>query len=54
MLKGSTVQYIVEKLIWINFGWYVLLAIGFAVAGSYPKALYFLGASILTIGVILM
>ena len=45
---------VAERLIWVNLGWYVLLSVAFALGGQYPKALYFLGAAILTVGVILM
>ena len=45
---------VAESLLYINLGWYVLLAGAFVVAGIYPKALYFAGAAILTIGVVLM
>lgn len=45
---------IAENLLYINLGWYVVLAVAFAGAGIYPKALYFAGAAILTVGVVLM
>lgn len=43
-----------DRLLYINLGWYALLAVAFALGGNYPKSLYFLGAAILTVGVILM
>lgn len=43
-----------ETLLYINFAWYVALTLAFGLASVYPKALYFLGAAILTMGVVLM
>lgn len=42
------------RLLYVNLGWYALLAVAFLAAGSVPKFLYFLGAAILTVGVLLM
>lgn len=46
--------WIAERLLWINLGWYVVFALLFMAAGIYPKALYFIGAAILTVGIMLM
>lgn len=42
-----------DWLLWINLAWYLLLAAAFCLGGNYPKALYFLGGAILTVGIIL-
>jgi len=46
--------WLAPKLLIANFTWYALLAICFGIAMQPGKAVYFLGAAILTIGVILM
>ena len=46
--------WIAERLLIVNLIWYILLTLAFLAAGLYPKALYFLGAGILTIGIMLM
>ena len=43
-----------QHLIYINLGWYVLLAVAFGVGGDFGRALYFGGAAVLTVGVIAM
>lgn len=37
-----------------NLAWYAVLCIMFGLAGNLGKTLYFLGAAILTIGVIIL
>lgn len=45
---------IANGLLWINLTWYIVLALAFGFAGIYPKSIYFAGAAILTIGIIVM
>ncbi len=45
---------IADNLLLANLVWYVVLACAFGLAGMYPKAIYFLGAAVLTIGVVMM
>jgi hypothetical protein len=42
-----------DRLIWVNLAWYLALAAAFCLGHVYHKALYFLGAAILTLGIIL-
>ena len=43
-----------ETALYVNLGWYALLCVLFFMAGNLGKGLYFLGAAILTIGIILV
>jgi hypothetical protein len=43
-----------ERLVWVNMSWYFLLALAFMGGGLWGKGVYFLGAGVLTIGVIMM
>lgn len=43
-----------DNLLLINLIWYIALACAFGLAGSYPKSIYFLGAAVLTVGVVMM
>lgn len=45
---------IADNLLLINLIWYLILACAFGLAGIYPKTIYFLGAAVLTIGVVMM
>jgi hypothetical protein len=45
---------IADNLLLANLVWYIVLASAFGMAGIYPKALYFMGAAVLTIGVVMM
>lgn len=42
------------KLLYGNIAWYVLLALAFASGGDLGRTLYFAGAAILTVGVLLI
>jgi hypothetical protein len=42
-----------DRLLYVNLAWYAVLAVAFLAYGNVPKALYFLGATILTLGIIL-
>ena len=46
--------WLAERLLIANLTWYIILTLVFLAAGVYPKALYFLGAAILTAGIMLM
>jgi hypothetical protein len=43
-----------QYLVQISIAWYALEALVFAVEGNWPKSTYFLGAAILTVGVVWM
>ena len=43
-----------NSLIVLNVVWYVVLAVAFAIEGQIGKVLYWTGAAILSIGVMLM
>lgn len=43
-----------QTLLLGNLVWYVVLTLAFLLEGNVPKALYFGGAFILTVGVFLM
>ena len=54
MIDTDWLGVLAEKLVFINMTWYFILGALFAVGGLYGKAVYFVGAGILTIGIILM
>ena len=41
------------RLMWINLTWYCLLAVVGAWEGRWPVVLYWVGAALLTLGIIL-
>ena len=43
-----------DTLMWILLVEYILIAVAFGIDGNYPKVLYFVGAGILTLGVLWM
>lgn len=43
-----------ERFVWISLLLNVFYALVFALAGNYPKCIYFLGAAVLTVGLIMM
>ena len=43
-----------ERFVWANLAWYVLLAVMLGLGGHYAKCVYFAGAAILTVGIIMM
>jgi hypothetical protein len=43
-----------DKFVWGNLAWYVLLAVMLGLGGHYAKCVYFAGAAILTVGIIMM
>lgn len=43
-----------KQLVYVNLGWYVLLALAFISGGDIGRTLYFAGAAILTMGVLLI
>lgn len=46
-------EWIATRLLWANLAWYLLLSAAFYLGGNVPKSVYFLGAAILTVGIIL-
>lgn len=45
---------VANAALYVNLAWYVILFVLFSAAGNLGKALYFLGATILTVGVIIL
>ncbi len=43
-----------NEFVWVSLVLNVFYALAFAVAGNYPKCVYFLGAAVLTVGLIMM
>ena len=43
-----------DKFVWGNLAWYVLLAVMLGLGGHYAKCVYFVGAAVLTVGIIMM
>ena len=43
-----------KQLVYINLGWSALLTVAFLAAKDAGHTLYFLGATILTVGVVIM
>lgn len=52
--REDKVKAIADNLLIANLIWYIVLACAFGMAGMYPKSLYFIGAAVLTIGVVMM
>lgn len=42
-----------DKLVYVMLALYVLAVLGYAYDGNWPKVLYFIGAIILSLGVLL-
>ena len=43
-----------EEFVYVNLVWYLLLSVMFALGMHWGKAVYFAGAAVLTVGVIMM
>lgn len=43
-----------ERFVYGNLAWYVVLTVMFTLGGHHGKAVYFLGAATLTVGIIMM
>ena len=43
-----------EEFVYVNLVWYLLLAVMLGLGGHYAKCVYFVGAALLTVGVIMM
>ena len=43
-----------ESFVYVNLAWYLLLSVMFALGAHWGKAVYFAGAAVLTVGVIMM
>jgi len=43
-----------ESFVYVNLAWYLLLSVMFALGMHWGKAVYFMGAAVLTVGVIMM
>jgi hypothetical protein len=50
----ASMKAIADNLLLANLVWYLVLACAFGMAGAYPKSIYFLGAAVLTVGVVMM
>lgn len=54
---GNTIEWFAahaDKFVYANLVWYVLLAVMLGLGGHYAKCVYFVGAAILTVGIIMM
>jgi len=43
-----------EEFVYVNPSWYLLLSVMFALGAHWGKAMYFAGAAVLTVGIIMM
>jgi hypothetical protein len=43
-----------ESFVYGNLVWYIVLAVMFMAGGHYGKCVYFAGAAVLTVGIIMM
>ena len=43
-----------DHFVYVNLAWYLLLSVMFTLGAHWGKAVYFVGAAVLTVGVIMM